>query len=266
MPENTANFEASGEMARHVSTSVLKANGLDDEDVEAIRVRLVTDCGDETYITFGVEGADAGRIAAQMFNGLDFEEDVPVSVDVSLDGGGGDIPGQQENGDGRPEIPPVADDVEDPPDDEEVDGAPEPAVEDGGDGGVCRSGTERPSPDDYGTEQSPAVEPVQVNRGTGLHRALALVAKTEASDKLETPATAKEIYGAWDTAFHSYNQLSSALSRLFRHKGFLDRERTSAPGGGIGVKYQMDEAAWEELERLGWPPSFPESDEDAADE
>lgn len=221
MSENEATIEVSGPMAREVASSALQALGVDRDLVYDIGVQITTERnGTETETSFASCGSEAGNVAASMLSGLDLESDTPNYISVEVETRSEESQDEERGQSGD------ADSTE---------------------------REERSVPDDYATEDSPATTVTRLTEDSNPHFALAVVAAFESKYPNRDGGIVTEMHEEIDNPFDNRDNLSSALSVAFRQKGFLDRTRESQESGGARMRYFMDEDAWDEIERLGWP-------------
>lgn len=231
MKENTATIEVEGPMARNVAASVLDALALEAGDVQQMEVvlRTVSDEADSSTTTdtsFQTSGPNAGDVAHSMLGAVDDDKHVPEYINVNVT---------------------VAEETDEDDTDES-----EQYIQ-----SHSRSEGERAMPDDFATEDSPATSVTRLTFDSKCHQAVAVVAAYESKHPDEDGALVTDMAQDISHPFAHRDSLSSALSSTFRKKGYLDRDRESQSTGGVQCRYWMDEMAWDELERLGWPESVP---------
>lgn len=249
--KNNAKIEVEGPLAQSVAGSVLDSLSLDPCEVRKLNVSLHTipddtDCTEKTKTSFETQGPNAGAVASQMIGGIDNGDHDANYIRVEVMA----VDETQS-----------ADEVADSSADSDASGT----AADGRvmDTEIVHAERDQPSslrpditkdmPDNFGTVVSPADERRELSKNTEKYRVLAFLAAFHLEQPDQCPVTHRELAEYYEHRGKEPSSVSSNLSILFRKDGYLRRRRRDQDTGGVQLQYQMNEAAWDELDRLGWP-------------
>lgn len=219
MTGNDATIEVNGSAAHTIAANILSSLGIDAEDISEADIDVGFET--ETTISLHADGPLAGVLAAQMVQGIEWDEHTATSVSASFMEGddAGPAPAGDDAGDPappaayRPHVTPLVDSVD-----------PEYV-------------------------EFPSNEPGRLRENTHLHVVAHLLKEWYEVVDDEEWATTEDIADfAGDDMTHS--QVTSALSRLFVSKGLAVRQQV--PGAqSRKYAYHPTKQLVEEVERLG---------------